>query len=114
MPPRRYSRYAFTLGVSTDDGKLMLTERIPFRYRPLDDTIEVFVRDGDTLWGIANRAYAGLPRPAGLWWVIADFQPEPIVDPTIRLTPGQRLYVPSLRVVEEEIMGIDRRNEVET
>lgn len=114
MPPRRYSRYAYVLGVPSPSGALMLAERIPFRYKERDDTRVVIARDGDTLWGLANRAYEGLPRPAGLWWVIADFQPEPIVDPTLKLVPGQRLYVPSLRVVEEEILAASRRTEVET
>lgn len=113
MPPRRYSRYSFTLGVADEARRLHLTERIPFRYRPLSDTREVVVRDGDTLWGLAARAYSGVTRPAGLWWVLADFQPEPIVDPTICLVPGQRLYIPSLRVLEEEILSATRRKEVE-
>ncbi len=114
MPPRRYSRYAFGSGYVDGAGRLLLAERIPYRYRVLEDTREVLVRDGDTLWGIANRAYEGLPRPGGLWWVIADFQPEPILDPTLKLVPGQRLYVPSLRVVQEEILNAARRTEVET
>jgi hypothetical protein len=111
MPPRKYSRHTYTLGVTDEQGRLSLTERVPFRFRVLSDTRQHVVSDGETLWGLAARLYAGLPRPAGLWWVIADFQPEPIVDPTIALSAGQILHLPSLRVVQEQVFSEKRRQE---
>jgi hypothetical protein len=52
-----------------------------------------------------------MQRPSGLWWIIADFQPDPIHDPTVRLTPGRTLYIPSLRTVQEEVFSDKRRKE---
>ena len=111
MPPRRYSRFMFTTAVTDEAGRLYLTERTPFRFRPLVDTKQHTVKQGDSLWMLAARHYKGLPRPAGLWWVIADFQPEPIIDPTLLLQPGQVLFIPALRVVQEQIFNEARRRE---
>jgi hypothetical protein len=113
MPPRRFSRYSFSLSVTDAAGRSFLTERTPFRYRPLLDTFQHVASDGDTLWALAAQHYAGLPRPAGLWWVIADFQPQPILDPTIQLRAGDVLYIPSLRVVQEQLFSEARRGEVD-
>jgi hypothetical protein len=41
--------------------------------------------------------------------VIADFQPDPIVDPTLELELGRRLFIPSLRVLTDVILGEERR-----
>jgi nucleoid-associated protein YgaU len=113
MPPRRYSRYSFCNTVADSDGKLFMTERVPFRYRPLQDTTQYTAQEGDTLYALAAREYAGIPRPAGLWWVIADFQPEPIFDPTIRLAAGQVIYIPSLRTVQELVFDRKRKDEAD-
>ncbi len=82
-----------------------------FPYRALEDTREHVVGEGDTLWSLAARYFASLPLPATLYWIIADFQPDPIHDPTITLTPGRVLYVPSLRTVTEEVFSERRRKE---
>lgn len=111
MPPRQYSRYTYSTIVTDADGKLFLTERIPFRFRPLQDTTQYVAKDGDSLHALAAREYAGLPRPAGLWWVIADFQPEPIFDGTVQLAAGQVIYIPSLRVVQEQVFNNRRKTE---
>lgn len=92
-----------------DDGLLMLYGGDPFRYVELADNVRHVVRDGDTLFALAGRYFRGLPRPAGLWWVIADFQPEPIHDPTLRLAAGRVLFVPSLRTVNELVFSEARR-----
>jgi hypothetical protein len=41
--------------------------------------------------------------------VLADFQPDPIVDPTLELDVGRRLVVPSLRVLTDVILSEQRR-----
>jgi hypothetical protein len=111
MPPRRFSRFTFSAAVLDDADRLLLTEREPYRFRALADTRQHVVQQGDTLFTLAGRYFAPLPRPAGLWWVIADFQPEPIHDPTLALDLGRLLFIPSVRVITEEIFSEARRQE---
>jgi hypothetical protein len=111
MPPRRFSRYSFSAAVLDDAGRLFLTEREPFRFRSLPDTRQHVVQAGDTLFSLAGRYFAPLPRPSGLWWVIADFQPEPIHDPTLALDLGRVVFIPSVRVITEEVFAEARRQE---
>lgn len=109
MPPKTYSRYTFSDGVEDANGNTYLTLAEPYRYRDLEDNIRHTVRDGETLEGIAGTYYPDFPRGCNLWWVIADFQPEPIHDPTIALAGGTVLVIPSPRTVEEEILNEKRR-----
>lgn len=116
--PRRYSRHIFCVGFHDDaadgtagSGPLQLSEREPFGYQSFTDNREHVVAQGETLFTIAARYFASVKRAAGLWWVIADFQPDPIHDPTIALTPGQLLIIPSLRTVLEVIFSENRRLE---
>jgi hypothetical protein len=111
MPPRRFSRYTFSSAITDDDERLYLTDHEPFRFRQLPDNRQHVVREGDTLFSLAGRYFASLPRPAGLWWVIADFQPEPVHDPTLRLELGRLLVVPSIRTIVEEVFSERRRAE---
>jgi hypothetical protein len=112
MPPRRFSRFTFSLGTFDDHERLFLTDPEPFRFRLLDDNQHHVVQQGETLFSLAGRYFAPLPRPAGLWWIIADFQPDPIVDPTLKLDVGRTLIIPAVRVVTEEILAEERRREV--
>jgi hypothetical protein len=111
MPPRRFSRFTFSAAVLDDDERLFLIDREPFRFRALPDNRQHVVKEGDTLFSLAGRYFAPLPRPAGLWWVIADFQPDPIHDPTLSLEVGRVLVVPSLRTIAEEVFSEKRRQE---
>ena len=105
MPPRVGSRHSFTLGVRDAGGVLHLTEREPYRFRAHTDNRLHVVVQGDSLWDLTGRYFAPLPRACGFWWAIADFQPDPIVDPTLLLEPGRRLFIPSLRVLTDVILG---------
>jgi hypothetical protein len=105
VPPRVGSRHSFTFGVHDDAGVLHLTEREPYRFRSHTDNRVHVVVQGDTLWDLAGRYFAPLPRACGFWWAIADFQPDPIVDPTLVLEPSRRLFIPSLRVLTDVILG---------
>ena len=111
MPPRRSSRFTFSSAVLDDQERLFLADREPFRFRVFPDTRQHVVQQGDTLFSLAGRYFAPLPRAAGLWWVIADFQPDPVHDPTLALEPGRIVLVPSVRVVTEEIFAETRRQE---
>lgn len=111
MPPRRWSRHTFTTAYLDAAGDLILTEPVRYTYRELPDNRLHRVKVGDTLFNLASRSFKDFRRPAGLWWIIADFQPDPIHDPTIALTPGSTLVIPSTRTVLEEVFSEKRRAE---
>lgn len=108
MPPNRFSRHRFTTATLVE-GEQALDDRVPFGYREFDDNVMHQVQTGDTIFGLAGRYFPNLPRGCGLWWVIADFQPEPIHDPTLQLADGSLLVIPSERTVEELILNEARR-----
>lgn len=107
------SRYGLCEARTDAEGRLFLTPRVPYRYRDLPDNLVHEVAQGDTLKGLAVRYYVGAPKPARLWWAIADFQPEPIHDPTIRLTRGRKLVIPSLRTIQTRALAESRRDETD-
>lgn len=109
MPPRRYSRYQYSVGSLDGSGDLILSDPEPFTYVSLADTVIHTVATGDTLWGLAHLYFQPLARPSGLYWIIMDFQPVPIVDPTIALSTGQILHIPSVRTVTELIFNASRQ-----
>lgn len=105
------SRHTFVEGRLDDEGRLFLTDRTPYSFVTRDDNRVHVVVEGDTLWSIAGRYFQGLDRPAGYWWAIADFQPNPIHDPTIALVAGSVIIVPSIRTLLEDVLGEKRRRE---
>jgi hypothetical protein len=111
MPPRLFSRFTFCSTVTDPTtGALILLEREPYPYAPFADNIQHTVTSGDTLWSLAQRYYGAIAAGANLWWVIADFQPDPIFDPTIQLAPGAVIVVPSVRTIQTEIFDEARRD----
>lgn len=115
MPPRLNSRHIFSRGFKDLDGEhpeaLQLTERVPFGFQAFPDNRQHVVADTDTLGRLAARYFASIPNAASLWWVIADFQPDPIHDPTIKLESGSVLVIPSVRTVLESVFNENRRLE---
>lgn len=110
MPPRNNSRHLFTTAqIRNGDQRLFLSDRVPFRFVDLPDNRVHTVKRGDTLHRLAARYFAPIGElpfisAANLWWVIADFQPTPIHDPTIQLTEGAKLIIPSVRTVQERVL----------
>lgn len=111
MPPRRFSRYSFTSAILDSEDRLFLTAPQAFRFQNLSDNRRHVVSEGDTLFTLAFKFFKPLPRPAGLWWVIADFQPEPVFDPTLALEPGRVMFIPSIRTVIEDVFNDSRLEE---
>lgn len=111
MPPRRYSRHTFSIARKDSEEKLVLSDPEPYRYRPFPDNRVHVVKGEDTLFTLAAKYFKGFDRPNGLWWIIADFQPDPIHDPTLRLTEGTTIVIPSMRTVIEEIFSEKRYDE---
>lgn len=111
MPPQSGSRHGFCLGVLDEDGRRFLTEREPYRYRVFADNRVHCVVGGETLFDLAGRYFAPLPRACGFWWAIADFQPDPILDPTLALEEGTTVVIPSTRVLTDVILAEARRRE---
>lgn len=112
MAVTQFSRYIFTTSVLDSDGVLRLTEREPFRFRNFSDNIRHVIKEGDWWPYLAHDFYGGITaRPAGLWWIICDFQPQPVVDPTVRPEVGSLIVAPSQRTVLEEVFSERRRKE---
>lgn len=89
-------------------GRRFLGPRPRFTYRDLPDNIPHVMRDGERLWHLAQLYYRGMRRDGNLWWIIADFQPEPVLDVTVVIPAGVVAIVPSRRTVEELVFGADR------
>lgn len=105
MPPTERSRTRLCSGVIDDDGDFVLTDPEPYLYRELADNITHVASQADTWQSVAFRYYGD----ALLWWVVADFQS--VYDPTVALVPGERIVLPSLRTVQEDILSESRRAE---
>ena len=110
MPPTSKSRHLQTTAQKREgDERLFLSDRVPFPYTDLPDNRVHTVTQGDTLHRLAARYFSSLGElpilsAATLWWVIADFQPTPIHDPTLSLVPGEQLIIPSVRTVQERVL----------
>jgi len=102
----RNSRYAACKAARDELGRRYLFDRQPYRYQSHADNLVHPVVQGDSLWSLAGHYFAPLPRPSGLWWILADFQPEPVVDPLTPLWQDRHhIIVPPLRVVTALVGG---------
>jgi hypothetical protein len=107
-----WSEYLFaTQYKEPDTGDLMFTDPVVIGFQALEDNTPYQVVEGDTLWGIAARAYQGLPRPARFWRVLMDF--NEIYDPTVPLEPHSTLWLPSIRTIYDTYFSNDRYQEVD-
>lgn len=119
MSTSKWSRHRFSTVHTDAAGRRWLSPRPRFLYRDLPDNRAHIVKQGDTLHRLAHRYFPGMgapaldgeARPALLFWVIADFQPEPIHDVTITLDLGRILVIPSVRTVQELILSESRKRQ---
>jgi hypothetical protein len=101
------SRYYASQPYTAWSGYTLLEEYQPFRYVARDDNIVHEAQAGDTWWNLAQLYYQDISdRAAGLWWAIVDFQPEPVVDPTLEIPPSKLIIIPSPATVRTEILGM--------
>jgi hypothetical protein len=103
------SRYQYCHAFRDEGGRLFLDEREPFAYRDEKDNRLHTVIEGDSWWGLAFQYFQGLDRPEGLWWLLCEYQPLPVVDPTIKLPEGTLVVIPSLRLVRLEVFSDGQR-----
>jgi hypothetical protein len=101
----------FCAQATDPEGRLFLTDRSRYVYRELVGNRIHVVTEGDSLHHLAARYFTGIDGAANLFWVIADFQPVPIQDPTLQLEVGRVLVIPATRTVLEEILNPRRRAE---
>lgn len=106
-----YSRYLFCQGLTDSGGRLFLSDRVAYRYVSRPDNRVHTVVEGDTLTSLADQYFQPLTDAWKLYWVIADFQPEPIIDASLRLAKGSNIVIPSVRLITEEIFNEARRGE---
>jgi hypothetical protein len=109
VPPRRFSRYQYCVAALDPSGDLLLSDPEPFGYVALADNVIHTAETGDRWWFLAHRYFQPLARPSGLWWILCDFQPTPVLDPTLTIPPGTTIYIPSIRTVQEQIFNSSRQ-----
>lgn len=110
MAMYEYSRYRYCTVLTADDGVTKyLDEREPFRFSDESDNRFYITKEGDTWWGIAWRFFRAFRHPSLLWWLLCEFQPEPVVDPTIVIPPGSQIVVPSERLVRNHVFSRENR-----
>jgi hypothetical protein len=103
------SRFQDIEPLASHDGYNLTDDYVPLRLVLRDDTVAHRAGEGDTWASIAQRYYQEISeRAAGLWWIICDFQPQPVVDPTLAITPGRIVYVPSAAMVRTEVLPFRR------
>lgn len=106
-----WSRDRFAVEMEDEDGTIFATDYEPFGFRPETDNRAYVARDGDTWAGVAFLSFPAIPRACGLWWALADYQPEPVVDPTLAIAAGRVVVIPSERVLRQLVFASERRRE---
>jgi hypothetical protein len=107
------SRYRMSDIIKDARGRLLLSLRPRLEYDQEDEDIIHEVAPGDTLWTLAAQYFNGIPFAHTLWWAIADYQPDPIIDPTVRLEPGSLVVIPSPTLVQDALSGILEEDEAD-
>lgn len=104
---KKYSTYQYvTSSVIRDESELrdfptlFLTTPQAFPTTTGEDSIRYQTRLGERLEDI-SLAFYGTPD---LWWVIADFQEEPILEP-MDVPAGLELRIPSKRIIDRILGG---------
>lgn len=110
MAPKVNSRDLFCTALQ-QDGRIYLSDRVPYRFRPFSDNRNHEAQQGDSLFTLSGRYFQPLEESSQYWWAIGDFQPDPIIDPTVRLDEGRNIVIPSIRTLLELILNENRRED---
>lgn len=102
-------RYCTVLNLGDANHTVYLDEREPFRFRDEPDNKHHTARDGDTWWGIAWKFFRSFRNPALMYWLLCEYQPEPIIDPTIKIAAGTDIVIPSDRVIRNYVFNRENR-----
>uniref|UniRef100_A0A6H1Z9L9 Uncharacterized protein n=1 Tax=viral metagenome TaxID=1070528 RepID=A0A6H1Z9L9_9ZZZZ len=89
-----------------DDGKLYvsLPERLPFDGG--DDGIPHVCTGNENVLDICLAYFRGIYQdPVDKWWIVAQAQNDPVVDPLVPLRKGTILVIPSISYIEEVAGG---------
>ena len=101
------SRYVLADMFFDAQNRTYIGPRERFFFEDLEGNIPHTVRDGDDWHSLAYQYYGrALSGQVNLWWGIADFQPEPVLDPTLTLQPGTIILIPPLHVLQGELEGL--------
>lgn len=123
--PSYFSRYRFCTATADAQGRLFLSSPEPFGYQDLPDNTVHIATATDTWESLADRHFASLAdqlatidmEPSHLYWILADFQPDPrpdaADDTTLRIPAGTRLVLPSVGTVLDLVFNESRRAEYE-
>jgi len=108
------SRYRYCTVLDWGDiggtaGVKLLDEREPFRFRDESDNTFYTARAGDTWWGLAWKFFRSFRNPSLLWFLLCEYQPTPVVDPTIAIVGGQQVVIPSERVLRNYVFSREQR-----
>lgn len=98
------SRYRAAELIKGDDDSFTWTLPNFFEFTGEDEDIFYEVQPGDNWHLLAYKFYGREFGGANLWWAIMDYQPTPIVDPTIALSPGSVLVVPPPKRIQEFLL----------
>lgn len=106
-----YSRYQLSSIIRDDTDQVLLGPRTFIDYGEDDDVIAHRVMAGDTLFSLAALYFHALPTGSSMWWAIADYQPEPLLDPTLELTVGSIILIPPLDTLQGILLAPDSEDE---
>lgn len=98
--------YRHALITEKEDGTIIyqLPERLPFI--ETDDIRVHTVQQEERLYDLAIMYYGKTRTTPWIYWeVIANFQPVPIIDPSVPLPEGSEIYIPSDSYIEEVALG---------
>lgn len=114
MTAHETSRYRYCTILDHGDlggtpGVKLFDEREPYRFQDESDNRFHNAVEGDTWWGLAWKYFPSFQNKAQLWFLLCEFQPEPVIDPTIVIVAGTQIVIPSERLVRTQVFNRERR-----